>query len=70
MKLYYYDSKHERLIAEKDLGNISPEQETLIQGILDFLEEKGVVDGRYKALELGNSIKTIYNDGEPELVIE
>lgn len=69
MKLFYYDTKHEQVIAQKDMGDLSEKEINLVDEVLEFLSENDITDGRYKNLVLANNIETMYDDGEPELVI-
>lgn len=63
MKLFLHDRKHEQILAELDLGEISHEQEALLDKIINFLDEQGVTD-RYKDLMLANGYTQGIQDGE------
>ena len=66
MKLFLYDEKHQQLIDNLDLGNLSNEEIAQINKIIDFLEDNHILD-RYKNLTLANKAEVQYEDGEPSL---
>ena len=65
MKLYYYDSKHEQIHGEIELGKLNDDHLGLIGGIEQFLFEQGIIDRRYKNLVVAESYEQIYTEGEP-----
>ena len=69
MKLFYYDTKHQQIIVQKDMGDLSEKEVNLVNSVLEFLEDSLLTDGRYKDLTLANNVEIIYEDGEPQLVI-
>jgi hypothetical protein len=68
MKLFYFDNKHNQMIAKLDLGELSPNEFLLLHKVLQFLKDKDIIDGRYKDLELAKSAEIVYEDGEAEIV--
>ena len=65
MKLVQYDEKHESAREELDLGNISSEQEVLIQKILDWMGSKEVcIFSRHNSAVLCNDYKYVEHYGE------
>jgi len=69
MKLFLYDTKHQQVTAQKDMGNLTEKDVALVNTVLEFLQDNLVTDGRYNNLTLAESIDVIYDDGEPQLVI-
>lgn len=70
MKLFLYDLKHNNVHAELNLGDINNETKYVINQIIEFLDEEGVIDGRYKCLTIARAINTAFDeDGEKQLVI-
>lgn len=69
MKLFYYDTKHQQVIAQKDMGELPEKEVALINSVLEFLADNLITDGRYKNLTLADDIEVMYDDGEPQLVI-
>ena len=67
MKLFYYDSKHENLLGELELGSLSLTECMLIHKIVDFMREKNLLDGRYREMALAEGCETTYEDGEKYL---
>ncbi len=78
MKLFYYDAKHECVLAELALGNINEKELDLVNRVIGFLSGDEVdfgmadppLDGRYRAAVVANSWKHEMDDGEPFLVFE
>ena len=69
MNMYLYDTKHQQVIAQQDMGDLTETEVALVNKVFDFLQDNLVTDGRYKNLVLAESIGVIYDDGEPQLVI-
>ena len=69
MKLFLYDTKHQQVIAQKDMGNLSEKDVALVNNVFEFLQDNLITDGRYKNLTLAAAIDVIYDDGEPQLII-
>lgn len=72
MKLFYYDLKHNEIHDELELGNLTKDQEDLVDKIIEFLNENEILDGRYKNLILAQNITKEYDPetGFSELMIE
>jgi hypothetical protein len=68
MKLFYFDNRHSQILANLDLGELSPNEFLLLHKVLQFLKDEKVIDGRYKDLELAESAEIVYEDGEAEIV--
>ena len=72
MKIFYYDSKHERVHGEIDLGPLNIKEYDLLQKAIKQMEDMiwNILDGRYKNLILAQSYDTIYDDGEPLIIFD
>ena len=60
-KLFIHDEKHEQVIGELDLGEITKKEEILIGKIIKFLADNELTD-RYKRLVLAEDFKRIYEN--------
>lgn len=69
MKLFFYDTKHQQVIAQQEIGNLTETEVKLVNSVLEFLQDNLITDGRYKNLTLADDIETMYDDGEPQLII-
>jgi hypothetical protein len=63
MKLFIHDEKHETLLAELDLGELTDLEEKLLHKVVDFLDREGVTN-RYNELVLAHSYEYRNYDGE------
>ena len=57
MTLFYYDRKHDHIIARLDLGDLKPQQKALVEEIIGFLSSQKLFDGRYRDLILAKDAK-------------
>lgn len=69
MNLYIHDEKHEQIVGELNLGEITEKEKEIIRKICDFLEEKAITN-RYKSLVLAESYEVKNDDGEPLIVFD
>jgi len=68
VKLFYYDTKHNNVIATKDLGNLSTDDRDLVNAVINFLYDEGIMDGCYREMTLAESCKVkYYEDKTPYL---
>lgn len=60
MKLFQYDSKHDRVISELDLGELSDEQNALLDKVLEWMETR--LFTRYNSAVLAESYTESWDD--------
>ncbi len=70
MKLYYYDAKHEFVIGELELGELTDNEMNIVDSVIEFFAEKNLLDGRYHAALLADGHRIVVEDGEPTLVFD
>lgn len=68
MKMFYYDSRHEEVHNEVDLGELTEDQTILINKIERFLFRSGIIDRHYKHLILAESFVKTYDEEQEPLV--
>ena len=66
MKLYIHDEKHDHIISSLDLGEISGEDNTRLQEVIEFLDRNSITT-RYKRLVLAKGHTEKYVEGECEI---
>lgn len=64
MKLFYYDNKHELVIAELELGELSPIQQSSIGRVIEWMRKIDLLDDRYRCMIIANNYEYEYEDGE------
>jgi hypothetical protein len=69
MKLYYYDSKHEQVHYELNLGDLSSEDQALLDRVIDWMQNIGLLDGRYRDLVVADGYKYEREDPEDDPVV-
>lgn len=69
MKLFLYDTKHQKVDAALDLGDLKESDIALVNKVLAFALDNELTDGLYRSLTLADDIDVMYDEGEPQLVI-
>lgn len=65
MKLFIHDAKHDVVLAETDLGDLTESEEALVNGIFSFLEEHDV-SSRYARPVLADGYTQVTDEDAPD----
>jgi len=68
--LFYYDAKHEQMLNELNLGELTDSELELANKIILWLYEVKAIDGRYKALEVAQNWEYQYDNGDQVIVFD